>query len=160
MPTLSCFVKKRRQKIIFKIQNPLSRLLCASLWSVVLLKHRQEVQTRSLLCSALITLTASALSSPGVEGSLSPVKEDARGMERTLVRSGVVSIRDQTGNSYLLVNNSNAPFALASMSWTLTTGSLNLSTQRSANLSAVSHWSVDLQPPVFFSSPVSFNGYQ
>jgi hypothetical protein len=36
--------------------------------------------------------TASALSSVGVEGSSSPVKEDARGMERTLVRGGVVSI--------------------------------------------------------------------
>jgi len=63
-------------------------------------------------------------------------------------------------SGYLWVNNSNAPFALALTSWMLTTGWLNLFTQRSANPSAVFHWSVDLRPPLFFSSPVSFEGYR
>jgi hypothetical protein len=86
------------------------------------------------------------LSSVGVEGSLSPEKEDARGIERTLASDGVVSIsysqsdrKTAVSSGYLLVNNSNAPFALASMSLKLITGSSNLSIQLSANTSAVSH---------------------
>ena len=65
--------------------------------------------------------TASALSSVAVEGSSSPEKGDARGMERTLTRGGEhfsFTIRPENSRSsgYLLVNNSNASFALASMS--------------------------------------------
>ena len=63
----------------------------ASLWSIVLLKHRQESRREVRSYSDLMTLTASALSPVSVEGSLSPVKGDVRGMERTLVSGGEVS---------------------------------------------------------------------
>jgi len=61
--------------------------------------------------------------------------------------------------AYLLVNKLNASFAFSLMSRRLAGGSLNLTQQSLTNTSTDSHWLINLQPPVFFHSPVSSKGY-
>lgn len=56
--------------------------------------------------------------------------------------------------AYLLVSRLKALFAFSSILRKLVGGSSNLAQHSLANTSADSHWSVDLQPPVFFHPPV------
>jgi hypothetical protein len=59
--------------------------------------------------------------------------------------------------AHLLSNSDNASFPFSSMSSTLVTVSENLAQQAPANLSAISHWSVDLRP-LFLPLTESFKG--
>ena len=122
-----------------------------------LLPNLREVP---LSCVSLVTRAASAFSSATVATvatvSSPPVKADTRGMERTLARCVVKRISHSRPDwkiaqvaTHLLVNNSNALFALSSMSWGLAAGSSNLSRQLLANASATSPRSIDLRPPTW-----------